>query len=439
MKKQRYFHASPPIRRMLAVALTVILCTIPGTFAMAEELPLQPEHAQTEQPPVQAEASSDTEADPNASSSVQTAVLDASIFAEAILGEAGNVRLRAVLPADADVAVKGFYLQETGGRVYAFVVKKELQEGAYELAGRLKADADYRFRAAYVDRAGVKHMGGILPLHTRADVPLDQLPPTGDSDERYQFLLGTDTVFYTAGNPPPGYANSTQAAQHMVSVKLPVWKLDTATGRKTSSSITIRVNRKLAYCVRCIFEEIYETGFPIKKLNGYAYRRVGGPWLSGNPLLSMHAFGAAIDINPVENDYYLGKGNDLRDKSNPFCIPDEVIDIFAKYGWYWGGNFDVGADTMHFQYLGLEFLQYHKQPYRVLSLQNPMMRGMDVKNAQERLKELGFLVGTADGIFGAKAKAAVTAFQKKYDLPVSGEIDEATWIKLINLTAYMSY
>ena len=36
----------------------------------------------------------------------------------------------------------------------------------------------------------------------------------------------------------------------------------------------------------------------------------------------------------------------------------------------------------------------------------------------------------ADGIFGEKTQAAVTAFQKIFNMPVSGAIDFATWYKI---------
>ena len=48
---------------------------------------------------------------------------------------------------------------------------------------------------------------------------------------------------------------------------------------------------------------------------------------------------------------------------------------------------------------------------RVLKFSDPMMKGEDVKAAQERLLHHGANVGAVDGIFGEKTKAAVIAFQ----------------------------
>ncbi len=38
-----------------------------------------------------------------------------------------------------------------------------------------------------------------------------------------------------------------------------------------------------------------------------------------------------------------------------------------------------------------------------------------------------------DGIYGPQTAAAVGAFQREYDLPVTGETDDKTWKKLVNV------
>lgn len=49
------------------------------------------------------------------------------------------------------------------------------------------------------------------------------------------------------------------------------------------------------------------------------------------------------------------------------------------------------------------------------------------KASQERLSELGYPSGYADGYFDYEMKAAVERFQTDYLLPVTGEIDQLTW------------
>jgi D-alanyl-D-alanine carboxypeptidase len=63
---------------------------------------------------------------------------------------------------------------------------------------------------------------------------------------------------------------------------------------------------------------------------------------TGEP--SMHSWGAAIDINATYADYWLWP----RGKSAN-AIPAEIIDIFERHGFIWGGKWSH-YDTMHFEY-----------------------------------------------------------------------------------------
>lgn len=59
-------------------------------------------------------------------------------------------------------------------------------------------------------------------------------------------------------------------------------------------------------------------------------------------------------------------------------------------------------------------------------------KGDTVRMAQARLIELGYLGGTADGIFGAKSEAALMQFQQMHGLEANGEINDATMEKLMS-------
>ena len=271
----------------------------------------------------------------------------------------------------------------------------------------------------------------------------EQLIPFGDDETRYKYLLGTEVVYYTVDNKAPGYANDAEAERYMMEITVPVWHLDDRTGIRTPSSMKIKINRKLVTGVKKIFQEIYElpSRFPIKTLLGYGYRQSGGVGLSNCTLMSIHSYGAAIDINPgdFDNDYFLGAGNDLRDKDNPYCIPDEVIDIFAKYGWFWGGNFSICVDAMHFQYLGLDFLTYQdNSPFMTVDLSGSAEVGDYVENLQLRLDKLGYRVNR-NGIYTEQTREAVRKFQTRQGLPVTGVVDYKTWETIINLTHYMEF
>ena len=56
-----------------------------------------------------------------------------------------------------------------------------------------------------------------------------------------------------------------------------------------------------------------------------------------------------------------------------------------------------------------------------------------VKGVQERLNNLGYDCGEVDGILEDQTKAAITAFQKEHGLPKTGEPDEQTEAKLLDV------
>ena len=63
---------------------------------------------------------------------------------------------------------------------------------------------------------------------------------------------------------------------------------------------------------------------------------------------------------------------------------------------------------------------------RLLSLAGKMYVGDDVAALQERLSELGFDTGRADGVFGVQTEAALRDFQREYGLRSDGVCGPAT-------------
>jgi D-alanyl-D-alanine carboxypeptidase len=70
--------------------------------------------------------------------------------------------------------------------------------------------------------------------------------------------------------------------------------------------------------------------------------------VAGSPVRSMHAYGAAIDLNAKYSDYWRWSSN----LANPIWkngIPTEIVRIFEKEDFIWGGYW-YHFDTMHFEY-----------------------------------------------------------------------------------------
>lgn len=78
-------------------------------------------------------------------------------------------------------------------------------------------------------------------------------------------------------------------------------------------------------------------------------KNIGGTFvwrnIAGTNRLSNHSFGSAIDINTKYSDYWQWSKN-LEYKNR---IPMEIVNIFEKYGFIWGGKW-YHYDTMHFEY-----------------------------------------------------------------------------------------
>ena len=70
--------------------------------------------------------------------------------------------------------------------------------------------------------------------------------------------------------------------------------------------------------------------------------------IAGTERLSMHSFGAAIDLNAKRNTYWQWyKGSDPLGLRKAF--PAEVVEVFERHGFIWGGKW-AEFDIMHFEY-----------------------------------------------------------------------------------------
>ncbi len=82
---------------------------------------------------------------------------------------------------------------------------------------------------------------------------------------------------------------------------------------------------------------------------GYVCRPVAG---SKRP--SAHGWGIAVDIAAAPANYWLWDGGRIAKEGNPDirhrnAIPQEIVDIFERHGFIWGGKW-YHYDTMHFEY-----------------------------------------------------------------------------------------
>ena len=121
-------------------------------------------------------------------------------------------------------------------------------------------------------------------------------------------------------------------------------------GELYSSTASFTCNRALADIYRKIFDELYEIKFPINDIGCFSWRNTA----SGR--ISEHALGTAIDINYMQNYCIYGDGSTVGDYWRPYediySVTPEVVNIFRKYNFSWGGSWVTPKDYMHFSYYG---------------------------------------------------------------------------------------
>lgn len=116
------------------------------------------------------------------------------------------------------------------------------------------------------------------------------------------------------------------------------WYQKNITTITTKSGKSAKVHKDAAPYFTGFLNELEDSGYKINDLGGYnlRYKRNGRS-------LSEHAFGNAIDINPLKNPM----GSSLRTD-----MPPNISDLAAKYGLSWGGDWKSAKDAMHFEWTG---------------------------------------------------------------------------------------
>ena len=128
-----------------------------------------------------------------------------------------------------------------------------------------------------------------------------------------------------------------------------------------------------------IFGELYIDGYPVRGMK-LVSDFGGNDWKSieadntsafncrpatGSKKWSKHAYGRAIDLNPIENPYISRNGRIAHRASQKYrkrvhgddkkasdrallLNNDKATKIFKRYGWIWGGDWPGVKDYQHF-------------------------------------------------------------------------------------------
>lgn len=116
---------------------------------------------------------------------------------------------------------------------------------------------------------------------------------------------------------------------------------------KTVTVTKIRCHKLVGENLVHIFEQILEQFGNLEEVKRARVHLYGGCYnfrpIKDSVRLSTHSWGAGIDLDPERNG--LGKPHDL----TKGMMRLEVVRIFEKEGWKWGGRFKSRPDCMHFQ------------------------------------------------------------------------------------------
>lgn len=139
------------------------------------------------------------------------------------------------------------------------------------------------------------------------------------------------------------------------------------------------VNRRAAVSLRGVFRSLYRQRFPIRRM--LPVDRYGSPPdndfrsieadntsafncrnATGSGRWSQHAYGLALDLNPIENPY-VSNGRTSHPRSERYLDRsrvragmvvegDGVVRAFGSVGWGWGGRWSNPTDYQHFSSTG---------------------------------------------------------------------------------------
>jgi hypothetical protein len=137
------------------------------------------------------------------------------------------------------------------------------------------------------------------------------------------------------------------------------------------------VHRDVAPQILRVLQRLYADGFPIRRMTpvdaygGSDFRSIEADntsafncrFVDGTTRYSEHAYGRAIDVNPIENPYVTSGGTTAHPASRLYVARTPfrpgmaaegraLVRAFDAAGWGWGGRWSGAKDYQHFSTSG---------------------------------------------------------------------------------------
>jgi D-alanyl-D-alanine carboxypeptidase len=226
--------------------------------------------------------------------------------------------------------------------------------------------------------------GGAAPGKTGTPGRTGTLAPSAPASGGTAVKAGTATLPAFRGSIAPGRDTVRTRVRHSWRAGCPVgpvelrllrvdyWGFD---GRVHRGELI--VHRDHARRILGVLKQLFQARYPIQRLRVVdAYRadddrsmaanNTSGfncRWVSGSSSWSEHAFGRAIDLNPLRNPYVTRGGRVSPPAGRPYANRarraagmihggDPVVRAFAAAGWRWGGSWSGSRDYQHFSSTG---------------------------------------------------------------------------------------
>lgn len=222
----------------------------------------------------------------------------------------------------------------TGAQGYE-IYKSEAKDGTYAYAGKvsgggklsytakkLKTGVPYYFKVkAYKKSGSKKHYGAFSAIKKET---------FSDGQKLYSLFPG--------GVP----TKKAEMEQYLVTITVPIKDAD-----GVPSTMQLRVHKNLTRNFMNAFQDMYAIGFPVRAEDTDTYN-----WrsMASGKNRSHHSYGCVVDLNWGSNPMIGVTEGKYRPGVDPYSVTPEVVAIWKKHGFYWGGDWKSSKDYMHFTY-----------------------------------------------------------------------------------------
>lgn len=222
----------------------------------------------------------------------------------------------------------------TGAQGYE-VYRSESVNGAYVLAGTVKGGSKVSYTAKkltpgikYYFKVRAYRKSGAKKYYSAFSAPKSET-----------FTDGQKLYLLFPGGVPTTKA---QMEQYLVTITVPIKDVN-----GVPSTMQLRVHKALTREFMGAFQDMYAIGFPVRAEDTDTYN-----WrsMASGKNRSHHSYGCVVDLNWNSNPMIGVTQGKYQPGVDPYSVTPEVVAIWKKHGFYWGGAWKSSKDYMHFTY-----------------------------------------------------------------------------------------